>query len=239
MLVVHRINKALGGRPILGEVDLRVPSGEITVIIGPSGSGKTTLLRAISMVDPPDTGRITVDDFVYSFPQGIVSKGNEPWPVVTAVFQQLFLWPHLTLKQNIVLPIKHSASPVHGMERLDEIIDAFDMREFIDRYPNQASLGQRQRAALARALALRPRYLLLDEITSSLDVEQVSKILSQLKRLRDEGVGVLLITHLLGFARTAADSVVFLDNGRVVESGGREILTSPANERVRAFISII
>jgi len=113
------------------------------------------------------------------------------------------------------------------------------MAEFIDRYPNEASIGQRQRTALARALILDPSYILLDEITSALDVEQVSVILSHLQALRDKGIGVLLVTHLIGFARRAADRVVFLDEGKVLESGGPDLLDCPKNERVRRFLSVI
>src|SRR5262249_41026928 len=142
-----------------------------------------------------------------------------------------------TLRQNITLPLGKRHEP-SVTEYLDHLIDRFQMRHFIDRYPNQASVGQRQRAALVRAMVLNPKYILLDEITSSLDVEQVALILSEIRLLRESGVGILLITHLLHFAREAADSVVFLEGGRVVESGGREVLTSPKEERVRTFLAM-
>jgi polar amino acid transport system ATP-binding protein len=239
MLTARNIEKALGARKILTGIDLKVEPGKITVVVGPSGSGKTTLLRAACLLDPPDSGTVIVDDTEYSFPGTTETILNPPWPKVTAVFQQLFLWPHLTLRQNIELPIKYSGSPGRAASLLEEMVASFDMKEFIDRYPNQASLGQRQRVALARALVLEPKYLMLDEITSSLDVEQVASILAHLRLLRDRGVGLMVITHLLGFARSAGDEIVFLDEGKVIESGGRDILTNPTNKRVRAFLSLI
>jgi ABC-type polar amino acid transport system ATPase subunit len=113
------------------------------------------------------------------------------------------------------------------------------MGGFIDRYPNETSLGERQRAAIARAVILQPSYILLDEITSALDVEQVNAILRLLKALRENGIGILLVTHLLEFARQTADRVVFLEEGKVLESGGREVLASPISERIRQFLSVI
>jgi len=113
------------------------------------------------------------------------------------------------------------------------------MRSFMDRFPNEASLGQRQRVALARALVLEPAYILLDEITSSLDVEQIALILSELKTLRDRGIGILAVTHLLHFASEAADQIIFMDGGVVLESGGRQVLTNPQHERVKRFLSVI
>ncbi len=122
---------------------------------------------------------------------------------------------------------------------LESLIDLFDMRSFMDRFPNEASLGQRQRVALARALVLEPAYILLDEITSSLDVEQIALILSELKTLRDRGIGILAVTHLLHFASEAADQIIFMDGGVVLESGGRQVLTNPQHERVKRFLSVI
>ena len=123
--------------------------------------------------------------------------------------------------------------------QLEEMVEEFEMGDFINRYPNEASLGQRQRVALARALILQPRYLLLDEITSSLDVEQVAKILECLKKLRSKNIGVFIVTHLLGFARHAADHVAFIEEGRIIENGGPEILKNPQSERLHDFISVI
>lgn len=238
MLKAEKITKSISGRKILCDVDVAIELGKITVVIGPSGSGKTTLLRALSLLDPPDSGAISIGSNQYRFPVRPENPYVPPWPELTVVFQQLFLWPHLTLRQNIMLPLEHCHAR-RDVKQVDEMISAFDMSHFIDRYPNQASIGQRQRVAIVRALVLQPKYILLDEVTSALDVEHVSKTLAQLRMLRDRGIGVLLITHLLGFARTAADSFLFLERGRVLESGPISALNSPTVERVREFISVI
>jgi len=238
MLEVRNLNFSYADKPILKNVSLKVATGGITVLIGPSGTGKTTLLRIMALLEPPQSGEIRVDDEVFGYPWPKDAAFNPPWPKLTTVFQQLFLWPHLTLRENILLPV-HRRTNGDKAGDLDALIDAFDMREFIDNYPNEASLGQRQRVALARALMLEPRYLLLDEITSALDVEQIARILTYLKTLRGKNIGIFIITHLLGFARHAADQVVFMAGGEVVENGSADILKNPQTERLGQFLSVI
>jgi ABC-type polar amino acid transport system ATPase subunit len=238
MITAKNITKSFEGRTILDGIDLDIPQGKITCLIGPSGSGKTTLLRSIALLEAPDSGSVDVDGKVYNFPTPNNVVENPPWPEMTVVFQSLFLWPHLTLRQNIMLPAKRAGLPnVH--ERLAELIVFFEMEHFIDRYPNEASRGQQQRVALARALMLQPKYILLDEITSALDVEQVAKVLEELQKLRDAGIGIFIITHLLGFARRASDQILFLNDGKIEESGGPEILVSPKTERLKNFVQLI
>ena len=223
---------------ILKNINIKVPTNGITVLIGPSGCGKTTLLRCLALLEQPQSGEIHVDDQIYTAPWANAETLNPPWPKLTAVFQQLFLWPHLTLRENILLPVRRLNAP-DAQNALGALIEAFDMQDFIDNYPNEASLGQRQRVALARALMLKPRYLLLDEITSALDVEQIARILSYLKTLRGKDIGIFIITHLLGFARHAADQVVFMTNGEITESGSADILKNPKTERLSQFLSVI
>lgn len=237
MLSAANINFAYGNRSVLKDVSLSIAPDSVTVLIGPSGGGKTTLLRCLALLAQPQSGSITLDDQVFSYPLPTEAVLQPPWPKLTAVFQQLFLWPHLTLRDNILLPVKLRGMAIDG--QLEALIDAFDMGEFIDRYPNEASLGQRQRAALARALILQPRYLLLDEITSALDVEQIAKILSYLKQLRGKQIGIFIITHLLGFARHAADQVIFMADGEIMEQGSPDILRNPQSERLGNFLSVI
>ncbi|HEU5114693.1 MAG TPA: ATP-binding cassette domain-containing protein [Candidatus Paceibacterota bacterium] len=236
MLQASNITKRFGDKVVLDNVSLTVNPGTITSIIGPSGSGKTTLLKTIGMLELAELGKVVIDDMSYQFPTSI--EGREPWPKVTIVFQQLFIWPHLTLKQNILLPLGESVSN-EQQKQLNELIETFDMHEFINRYPNEVSIGQRQRAAIVRALMLNPKYLLLDEVTSSLDVEQISSILSHLGEIKKRGVAVVLVTHLLNFAKSVSDQVIFLENGKIVVSGPRDILENSSNERLRQFTSLI
>lgn len=244
MLIGQGIRKGYGGLEILHGIDLSLSPGKITAILGPSGGGKSTLLRALSMLDAPDSGFVKVDGVEYVFPNRRKNGIQPPWPALTVVFQQLFLWPHLTLRRNITLPLEKLSAKSNGAaeeanKEVDELLDLFEMREHADRYPNEVSLGQRQRAAFIRAVVLHPKYLLLDEITSALDVEHVSKILEHLKLLRERGTGILLVTHLIGFAKSAADQIIFMENGRIVESGDKSLLTSPKNERLVKFLSLV
>ena len=230
MLVAKNIIKKYAGREVLKGVDIVIEPGKITSLIGPSGAGKTTLLRVLSMLDQPDSGSIILDNQNYNFPN---NKEIKVWPKISVVFQQLFLWPHLTLRQNILLPLKNKVNKEH----IDELIDVLQMKDFIDRYPNQASIGQRQRAALARALALDPEYLLLDEITSALDVEQSRIILSDLVKLKKKGVGIFMVAHDIDFAISNADTVCFLEEGKIAKQGKPyEFLLETKDKRISNFI---
>jgi ABC-type polar amino acid transport system ATPase subunit len=237
MLIGSDIYKAYGGKKVLAGVTASISPGQITALIGPSGSGKSTFIRALSLLEPPNSGVIKVDDESYTFPTKSRNGHQPPWPKLTIVFQQLFLWPHLTIRQNIMLPRANNGHQFKGT--VEELIELFDISEFADRYPNQVSLGQRQRAAIARALSLEPKYLLLDEITSALDVEHVSRLLTHLKTLRDRGTGILLITHLIGFAKRTADQILFMENGSLVEAGGPELLHAPKSRRLAQFLSLV
>jgi len=236
MLSGTKLTKIYNGREVLKEVSIKIEPGKITSLIGPSGSGKTTILRVLSMLDLPESGSIILDDKKYDFPLE-KDKITPPWPKVSVVFQQLFIWPHLTLRKNIELPLEIKGVLNENKEYLDELYQMFDMNEFIDRYPNQVSLGQRQRVALVRALALKPKYLLLDEITSSLDVEQSGIILSHLTKIKQQGVGIIMVAHDIDFALSSADSVCFIENGRIVKQGKPyEFLLETNNTRIRNFI---
>ncbi len=236
MLKISNITKKYGNKIILDNISFDIEPGTITAIIGPSGAGKTTLLKTIGMLEFADSGSIAINDSLYQFPTTI--KGREPWPKLTIVFQQLFIWPHLTLKQNILLPLGGAVSG-KKKKQFDDLIKLFDMSDFVERYPNEVSIGQRQRAAIVRALMLNPKYLLLDEVTSSLDVEQITVILAHLDDIKKRGVGIVLVTHLLNFARSVSDQVIFLENGKIVVSGTKNILDNPTNERLKQFTGLI
>ncbi len=237
MIIGQNIKKAFGDNQVLDGVNVQIEPGKITCLIGPSGTGKTTLLRAMGLLEYPDTGSIEIDGKTYDFPLKDGEEVTPPWPKTTVVFQSLFLWPHMTLRENILLPARNIGGDTEA--KLPELVEFFDMGHFIDNYPNEASLGQRQRVAMARALMLDPQYLLLDEITSALDVEQVAKILSRLQAVRDRGIGVFIITHLIGFARRAADHIIFMDAGKVVEQGSSDILINPKSKRLQQFVATV
>lgn len=238
MLSAKNIQKSFGDKKILRGVDIDIAPGSITCAIGPSGTGKTTLLRALGLLDFPDSGSISLDGDVYSFPRDPKLPFDPvPWPKLTTVFQSLFLWPHLTLRENIMLPARN-VNP-NAEKDMEGLIHVFEMGHFIDNFPNQASIGQRQRVALARALILNPSYILLDEITSALDVEQTARILQKLSHLKERNIGVFLITHQIGFAKRSADQILFMDGGLVAERGGPEILVKPQTERLQKFLSMV
>jgi ABC-type polar amino acid transport system ATPase subunit len=238
MLIAENLAKTYDGHQVLNDVSLSVEPGQIITVIGPSGAGKTSLLRALALIEPADGGRLSVDGQQFEFPwndNGGSRPIPAPWPKLTVVFQQLFLWPHLTLRENILLPARNIPNKNLDKE-LAELAAWMEMEKFIDRYPNQVSGGQRQRAALARAILLKPSYLLLDEITSALDVVQVSKIVALLPKLAKTGIGMVLVTHLLNFARVSADKVIYLEGGKVLEAGSREILAKPKTRELKDFL---
>ena len=238
MLVAENITKSYSGRQALADISLSVKRGDIVAIIGPSGGGKSTLLRALALLDPPDAGRVAVDDLTYQFPTQSVHSPPSPWPRVTLVFQQLFLWPHLTIRQNLELPLRR-LDRTTSRARVEQAVGRLGLDEFLDRHPNEVSIGQRQKAAIARATVLNPSYLLLDEITSALDVENIKTVLDHLLELARAGTGILLVTHLIGFAKSATNQVLFVEDGRIVERGSSDVLGDPKSKRLAGFLSLI
>lgn len=236
MLSARNIHKSFGSKKVLDGVDIDIARGQITCVIGPSGTGKTTLLRALALLDLPDRGTVTVDEDSFAFPQPRDQIILPPWPKMTAVFQSLFLWPHLTLRENIMLPARNCNPDAE--KDIEGLISFFEMKGFIDHYPNESSVGQRQRVALARALILNPRYILMDEITSALDVEQTARILEKLQHLKERNIGMFLITHHIGFAKQAADQIVFMSDGKIEEKGNAGIILQPQSERLKQFLSL-
>ena len=242
MLEAKSLKKCYGTNVVLKDVSVNVRPGAVTVVMGPSGGGKSTLVRLMSLLETPDGGGIFLDGkrLSSSFNECPTQK-EAPWPEITVVFQQLFLWPHMTLAKNIRLPaeLRHLS-----LNKYKEFIEILDIANIVNRYPNQVSIGQRQRAALIRALLLQPRFLLLDEITSALDVEQISALVTVLTDCLKRNVGLMIVTHHLGFAGTLlsyrdAGEFIFLERGEVIETGGSNTFISPVTKRVQGFLATI
>ncbi|TDO30645.1 polar amino acid transport system ATP-binding protein [Kribbella sp. VKM Ac-2527] len=247
MIDVRGVHKSFGELDVLKGVDLEVRAGTVTVILGPSGSGKSTLLRSINHLEKVDRGLIRIDGEL----MGYRRRGNKLHELrereilrqrsqVGFVFQNFNLFGHLTVLQNVVeAPVSAQRRKRGEVEPLArELLDRVGVGDKADAYPRQLSGGQQQRVAIARALALRPKVLLFDEPTSALDPELVGEVLDVIKELARDGATMVVVTHEIGFAREIADTVVFIDGGRIVESGPpREVLDNPVHERTRAFIS--
>lgn len=236
MLRLEHVVKRFGPVTVLDRLTLDVARGEMVCLIGPSGSGKSTLLRTVNLLEPIDDGRILLDGIDISEP------GLDPQPVrqrIGIVFQSFNLFPHMTAIGNVTL-----APARLGRGTRDEVRDAaerlfhrFGLADRMGHYPDQLSGGQQQRVAIIRALAMRPEIMLFDEVTSALDPELVGEVLDVLRQLRADGMTMLLATHEMSFAHEAADRVVMLDQGRVVEDGPpAQVLDAPKSERARAFL---
>lgn len=238
MLSCKYITKEFDGFEALKDVSTKIIPGEITAVIGPSGGGKTTFFNAISLADPPSKGHIKIDEDIYEFPSTKKLLPN-PWPKVTMVFQQLFLWPHMTLKENCITPARLLGIP--GIyDTYNELKEYFSLTDLtMNRYPNQASLGEKQRCSVIRALLVKPKYLLLDEITSAMDVEQIKKLADLLISKKKEKLGIGIITHLLGFAENTADSVAFIEGGKILWHDNIEGFSHPDHERVAHFLDLM
>jgi len=221
------------------DMDLDVAEGEVLVIVGPSGAGKSTVLRCINLLEVPTTGTVTVDGFELTDASTDIDHVRAE---VGMVFQQFNLFPHLTVIQNITLAQRkvrnRSRSEAIDMARRQLI--RVGIPEKADAYPRQLSGGQQQRVAIARALAMEPRVMLFDEPTSALDPEMVKEVLDVMLELASEGMTMVVVTHEMGFARAAADRLLFIDEGEVVEVGPpEEVFANPTQDRTRAFFDKI
>jgi len=244
---VRGVHKSFGALHVLRGVDLTVRRGEVTAILGPSGSGKSTLLRTLNHLEKVDAGLILVD----GEPVGYRLKGRKLHELrerevlqqrskVGFVFQDFNLFPHLTVLDNVV------EAPVSALRRdrkevqaeARELLSSVGVADKVDAYPRQLSGGQQQRVAIARALALHPAVILFDEPTSALDPELVGEVLEVIRQLALQGRTLIIVTHEIGFAREVADTVVFMDEGVVVEQGPpSQVLDNPQQERTKAFIA--
>ena len=241
------VHKAFGPLEVLKGIDLDVAAGEVVVILGPSGSGKSTFLRCINHLETIDQGFVEVDGEQIGFrlKNGRLNKLTNREVAaqrsrIGMVFQQFNLYPHMTALENVIeAPIGvHKQSRDEATRYARELLTRVGLSEKFDAYPRQLSGGQQQRVAIARALAIRPRLMLFDEPTSALDPELVGEVLATMRDLAKEGLTMIVVTHEIGFAKEAADRVVFMDGGVVVEQGPPgEVLANPKHPRTRSFLS--
>ena len=244
---ITNVRKSFGGTEVLKGVSLTVPPGGVAVIVGPSGSGKSTLLRTINHLEKVDGGYITIDGQLV----GYQVRGNKLHELrekdilkqrtdIGMVFQNFNLFPHLTALENVTEApvVALHRNKAEARKRALELLDRVDLKDRADAYPRQLSGGQQQRVAIARALALDPKILLFDEPTSALDPELVNEVLDVIRELATSGTTLIIVTHEMGFARDVADTVVFMDQGQIVEQGSpQEIFANPREPRTRSFFS--
>ena len=233
----ERVNKWYGKFHVLKDVDLTVGRGERIVVCGPSGSGKSTLIRCVNRLEEHQEGRIVVDGVELTEELKSVEKIRSE---VGMVFQSFNLFPHLTVLENVALaPAWVSKLPRREAEaRAQEQLARVRIGDQAAKYPGQLSGGQQQRVAIARALCMRPRIMLFDEPTSALDPEMVKEVLDVMLDLASQGMTMVVVTHEMGFARSVADRVVFMDGGRIVEeSAPAEFFANPRHERTRDFLA--
>ncbi len=236
VLEISNLRKSFSDEVVLQNISLSVPVHTATVFIGASGSGKSTLLRCINLLDGIDDGVIKLDGEDITDP---TVKSDQVRRKLGMVFQAFNLFPHMTVRQNITLaPIQvHGLSKDEANARADELLLRFGLKEKADQYPDRLSGGQQQRVAIIRSIALRPRLLLLDEITSALDPVLVNEVLSTVRDLKNDGMTMVLATHEMGFAKQVADEVCYLEAGQIVERGSAgQMIEEPQDQRTRDFL---
>ena len=239
IIEIRDLDKFFDEFQALNDVSLTIHAGERVVICGPSGSGKSTLLRCINRLEEPSAGRVIVDGIDLT---GTARQLRELRMNVGMVFQQFNLFPHLTVLENLTVgPMRvRKRSRSEAVDRARGYLDRVHIPEQADKYPAELSGGQQQRVAIARSLCMEPRIMLFDEPTSALDPEMINEVLDVMVELADSGMTMVCVTHEMGFARKVADTMVFMDNGEIVETARPEkFFSNPASERCRMFLEQI
>jgi polar amino acid transport system ATP-binding protein len=247
MVRAEQVHKWYGRFEVLKGIDLEVAPREVMCIVGPSGSGKSTFLRCINHLERIHGGRLWVDGELVGYRQ----RGDKLYEMrdkevarqrldIGMVFQRFNLFPHMTAIQNVMeAPVRAKGEAKEAVrDRAQALLDRVGLGDRGNSYPSQLSGGQQQRVAIARALCMQPKLMLFDEPTSALDPELVGEVLDVMRQLADSGMTMIVVTHEMGFAREVGDSLVFMDDGLIVEAGDpREVLTNPQHERTKAFLS--
>lgn len=236
-VLVRGLKKQYGDNVVLKSIDLTVNQGEVVCVIGPSGSGKSTMLRCLNRMEEINGGKVFVDGVDITDPKEDINKIRQN---IGMVFQHFNLFPHLSVLDNITLaPIElKGLSKVEAESLALYLLESVGLADKAHVAPNSLSGGQKQRVAIARALAMQPDVLLFDEPTSALDPEMVGDVLDVMKRLAEDGMTMIVVTHEMGFAREVADRVIFMDGGFIVEEGApEELFSHPSHERTQSFLN--
>ena len=236
MIKIKNLEKTYGDLKVLKGISTDIKEGEVISIIGPSGSGKSTFLRCINRLEEPTHGEIDIEGENIVSPKVDINKIREK---VGMVFQHFNLFPHKTVLENITIgPIKLKKTSQEEAEKIAiSLLEKVGLADKKDVYPNKLSGGQKQRVAIARALAMNPKIILFDEPTSALDPEMIGEVLEVMKDLAREGMTMIVVTHEMGFARTVANRVFFMDQGTILEDGSpKEIFENPKEERTKEFL---
>lgn len=237
MIHVNNLHKSFGKNEVLKGINEHIKKGEVVVIIGPSGSGKSTFLRCLNLLEVPSEGEITFEGKNITDKKENINKIREKMGMV---FQQFNLFPHKTVLENLCLaPINvKGLSKEEAKNRAMELLNRVGLSDKASAYPNSLSGGQKQRIAIARALCMEPDVMLFDEPTSALDPEMVGEVLSVMKSLANEGMTMIIVTHEMGFAKEVGDRILFMDEGKIMESGTpEEIFLNAKNQRTIDFLS--
>lgn len=237
MIEIKGLYKSFGNLEVLKDINKTINKGEVVAVIGPSGSGKSTFLRCINLLETPTKGEIIIEGKSITSSKTNVNKIRQK---VGMVFQHFNLFPHKTVLQNLTLaPMKLKKMSKAEAEKIAvDLLKKVGLEEKKDVYPNTLSGGQKQRVAIARALAMNPEVILFDEPTSALDPEMIGEVLDVIKKLAQEGMTMLLVTHEMGFARNVAKRVIFMDEGKILEDEVPEkIFTNPEHERTKEFLN--
>ena len=238
MISVKGLKKSFKNHEVLKGIDIEIQPGEVVAIVGPSGCGKSTFLRCLNLLEKPSGGQILYHDV--DLVSADAKTATKALLGMGMVFQQFNLFPHLTVLDNIMLAptMVKGQDKQTSQEQAMALLKTVGLEDKKDAYPNQLSGGQQQRIAIARALAMKPEVMLFDEPTSALDPEMVGEVLDVMKQLAAEGMTMLVVTHEMGFAREAADRVIFIDGGYIVEdSEPEEFFSHPKNKRLQEFLS--
>ena len=242
MLEVRNVQKSFGGTPVLAGIDLSVRQGDVVAVIGPSGSGKTTFLRCLNYLEKADDGVMTFDGERFSMNPIAKTDIARLRKKTAFVFQSFNLFANKTALQNVTegLIVGRRMPKAEAIAVGTQALEKVGLSDRCGYYPAQLSGGQQQRVAIARAIAAKPEIIYLDEPTSALDPELTGEVLAVIRALADEGMTMVVVTHEMSFARTVSNRVVFMENGRIVESGdSREFFASPREERTKAFLNTI